>query len=49
MTKAWCILGDFNSVLYKEDRMGDNEISDHELEDLNNLLHTCELQEMRWT
>ncbi|KAJ8421701.1 LOW QUALITY PROTEIN: hypothetical protein Cgig2_002598 [Carnegiea gigantea] len=45
MTEAWCILGDFNSVLYKEDRMGGNEILDHELEDLNNLLHTYEL----WT
>ncbi|KAJ8419275.1 hypothetical protein Cgig2_018750 [Carnegiea gigantea] len=29
--------------------MGGNKILDHELEDLNNLLHTCELQEIRWT
>ncbi|KAJ8429857.1 hypothetical protein Cgig2_023094 [Carnegiea gigantea] len=28
---------------------GGNEVADHELEDLNNLFHTCELQEMRWT
>ncbi|KAJ8420385.1 hypothetical protein Cgig2_004699 [Carnegiea gigantea] len=26
-----------------------NKVADHELEDLNNQLHTCELQEMRWT
>ncbi|KAJ8433485.1 hypothetical protein Cgig2_004423 [Carnegiea gigantea] len=44
MTEAWCIMGDFNSVLYKEDRMGGNEILDHELEDLNNLMHSYQLR-----
>ena len=43
MTEAWCILGDFNSILYKEDRMGGNEVADHELEDLNSLLHRNEI------
>jgi len=39
MSEAWCILGNYNSILYKEDRMGGNEVANHELEDLNNLLH----------
>ncbi|KAJ8443061.1 hypothetical protein Cgig2_004266 [Carnegiea gigantea] len=29
ITEAWCILGDFNSVLYKKDRRGGTEIQDH--------------------
>jgi len=24
MTEAWCVLGDFNSILYKDDRKGGN-------------------------
>ncbi|KAJ8427232.1 hypothetical protein Cgig2_023069 [Carnegiea gigantea] len=48
MTEAWCVLGDFNSILYKDDRKRGNEVADHVPEDLNNLLHTCELQEMNW-
>ena len=44
--EAWCILGDFNLVLYKEDRMGGNEIQEHEVYDFANLLDICELQEM---
>ncbi|KAJ8425229.1 hypothetical protein Cgig2_019118 [Carnegiea gigantea] len=31
MTKAWCILGNFNAVLYKEDRRGSNVIHDTKL------------------
>ena len=44
INKAWCILGDFNSVLYKEDRMGGIEIQDHEVQHLANLF----LEELRW-
>jgi len=29
INKAWCTLGDFNSVFYKEDRIGGIEIQDH--------------------
>ena len=43
ITEAWCILGDFNSVLYKEDRMGGIEIQDHEVQYLANLLDSCDL------
>ncbi|KAJ8419338.1 LOW QUALITY PROTEIN: hypothetical protein Cgig2_024013 [Carnegiea gigantea] len=43
ITEAWCILGDFNSILYKEDRMGGIEVQDHEVQDLSNLLELCDL------
>ena len=49
MTEAWCILGDFNSVLYKEDRMGGNKIQDQELRDFTNTFEICELREIIWT
>ncbi|KAJ8434479.1 hypothetical protein Cgig2_012113 [Carnegiea gigantea] len=49
ITEAWCMLGDFNSVLYKEDRIGGIEIQDYEVQHLENFLDTCELQELRWT
>jgi len=49
ITEAWCILGNFNSILYKEDRMGGIEIQDHEVLDLANFLDSYDLQEMRWT
>ncbi|KAJ8419937.1 LOW QUALITY PROTEIN: hypothetical protein Cgig2_030671 [Carnegiea gigantea] len=48
MTIAWCIIGDFNSMLIKDDKQGGNEISDHEVEELSNLMDTCELHEMKW-
>jgi len=34
MTEAWCILGDFNVVLYKEDRRGGNVIQDTEIREM---------------
>jgi len=48
INETWCILGDFNSVLYKEDRMRGIEVQDHEVQHLANLLDTCSLQELRW-
>ena len=46
---AWCILGDFNSVLYKEDKTRGYEIADAEVQELRTFLDVCELQEMAWT
>lgn len=49
MTAAWCIVGDFNSVLQREDRMGGNEITNLEVEGLADLMDICELEEMNWS
>jgi len=49
MTSALCIIGDFNSVLYKTDRQGRTEIADHELEELSCFTETCEVQEISWS
>lgn len=48
MTEAWCILGDFNVVLYKENRRGSDVIQDTELRELADFIEYGELQEMRW-
>ena len=48
INEAWCILGDFNSMLYKDDRKGGTEVQDHEVNYLNNLIEQCDLQELRW-
>jgi len=39
-------LGDFNSILYKDDKIGGDEVSDHETRDLQNCIAQCELFEM---
>lgn len=49
MTTAWCVLGDFNLVLYKEDRIRGNELTDHDIKDFADCSDTCELNEMRST
>ncbi|KAJ8423395.1 hypothetical protein Cgig2_029230 [Carnegiea gigantea] len=49
MNSAWCIIGDFNSVLYKEDRIGGEEIKDHEIKDFAECLEACEMNETRST
>ncbi|KAJ8419711.1 LOW QUALITY PROTEIN: hypothetical protein Cgig2_028801 [Carnegiea gigantea] len=46
INEAWCILGGFNNMLYKDDRKGGTE--DHEVNDLTNLIEQCDLQELRW-
>ncbi|KAJ8421292.1 LOW QUALITY PROTEIN: hypothetical protein Cgig2_031131 [Carnegiea gigantea] len=43
---AWCILGDFNSILYKDDRIGGNEVIDRDTQELSAFMETCEVQEM---
>ncbi|KAJ8420047.1 hypothetical protein Cgig2_011170 [Carnegiea gigantea] len=49
MNSVWCILGDFNSVLYKEDRIGGEEIKDHKIKEFAACIETCELTEMQST
>ena len=44
-----CVLGDFNSVLYKEDRIGGTEITDMEIRDFAYCLEVYELTEMTST
>ena len=43
---AWCILGDFNSILYKDDRIGGNEVTEHDTLELSAFMDSCEVQEM---
>ncbi|KAJ8421769.1 hypothetical protein Cgig2_000946 [Carnegiea gigantea] len=45
-TSAWCILGDFNSILYKDDRIGGNEVTNRDTQELSAFMETCEVQEM---
>ena len=49
INEAWCILGDFNSVLYKEDRIGGIKVQDHDVQHQATFLDTYDLQELRWT
>ncbi|KAJ8419236.1 hypothetical protein Cgig2_013533 [Carnegiea gigantea] len=46
MNEAWCILGDFNSVLYSGNRIGGNPIQDHEVKSFTECIHSCGLQEL---
>ena len=48
MTEAWCILGDFNAILYKEDRRGGNEVHDIETREMTDFIEHGGLSEMRW-
>jgi len=43
MSSAWSGIGDFNSVLYRADKQGGNDLTDHKLEDMANFTETCEL------
>ncbi|KAJ8435425.1 hypothetical protein Cgig2_013923 [Carnegiea gigantea] len=45
MQEAWCVLGDFNTILRKEDRMGGDEVEDYELQELQSYLDSCKLTE----
>ncbi|KAJ8422489.1 LOW QUALITY PROTEIN: hypothetical protein Cgig2_000558 [Carnegiea gigantea] len=44
---AWCVMGDFNSILYARDRMGGNTIHDSEIKPFTDCVSTCELQELQ--
>ncbi|KAJ8444596.1 hypothetical protein Cgig2_013875 [Carnegiea gigantea] len=43
---AWCLLGDFNTILSKEDRYGGNHVEDHHIQELTNFMANCEVLEM---
>lgn len=43
------VLGDFNAILYIEDKMGGTAVTEFELRDFASLVDNCELQEMRST
>ncbi|KAJ8434654.1 hypothetical protein Cgig2_034088 [Carnegiea gigantea] len=48
MDDPWCVLGDFNVVLYSGDRMGGIDIHDFEVKPSADCIATCELQELRF-
>ncbi|KAJ8421653.1 LOW QUALITY PROTEIN: hypothetical protein Cgig2_019771 [Carnegiea gigantea] len=43
---AWCILGDFNTILSKNEHIGGNEVTDHDIQELTNFMLNCEVQEL---
>ena len=47
MQEPWCVLGDFNSILYTGDRIKGTEIMDSEVKHFTECIAECELQEMR--
>ena len=47
INEAWCLLGDFNTILYKEDRKGGTDVQDHEVHYLSNRLGLRDLQEIK--
>jgi len=44
--EAWCLLGDFNAILSKDDRIGGNAVSDHDIQEMSNVMEECEVLEM---
>ena len=44
--EAWCLLGDFNAILSKDDRIGGNAVSDHDIQEMSNFMEECEVPEM---
>jgi len=47
MTEAWLVIGDFNAVLYMQDRLGGNEVHDSEVREYAECINQCELTAMR--
>ena len=41
------MIGDFNAVLYIQDRLGGDEVQDNEVRDYVEWIDQCELTEMR--
>ncbi|KAH0744663.1 hypothetical protein KY290_032656 [Solanum tuberosum] len=48
MTAPWLICGDFNALLYPEDRLYDNPVQPIEIADFSNCLHDLSLNELSW-
>jgi len=46
--EAWCILKEFNAVLYKEDRRGGNDVHDTKIREMEEFIKCGDLHEMRW-
>ncbi|KAJ8429454.1 hypothetical protein Cgig2_015306 [Carnegiea gigantea] len=47
MSEAWCVLGDFNSILHKGDRVRGAEVLDSEINQLAECIEVWDLHEMR--
>ena len=43
---AWCLLGDFNAIMSKEDRFGGNIVTDHDIQEMSIFIENCEVLEM---
>jgi len=48
MEEAWCVVGDFKSILYIGDRIGGTEVHDHEVKHFFKCIYDYGLQEMRY-
>jgi len=48
MDEAWCVLGDFNSVLYKGDRIEGKAIQDDEIHHFSECIINCGLHELKY-
>ena len=48
MDVAWCVMGDFNTVLYPEDRQGGMAVKDFEIKPFAECIAQCHLQEMKY-
>jgi len=49
MDEAWCILGDFNAVLYTGGRIRGTQVQFHEVKSFMECITACDLQEVRST
>ena len=45
--EPWCIIRDFNSILYNEDIIGGGDVLVSNIKDMRDFIESCELQEMR--
>ncbi|KAJ8440382.1 LOW QUALITY PROTEIN: hypothetical protein Cgig2_019371 [Carnegiea gigantea] len=45
--RAWCLMGDFNTLRFKEDRIGGNEVQDSDIGELATLLDACEIHDLK--
>ena len=43
MTEAWCIMGDFNAILHKEDRRGGNDVLNTEIREMADFIENGDL------
>jgi len=48
MDEAWCVMGDFNAVLYQEDRQGGTQVQDFEIKPFADCMEHCQLQELKY-